>query len=95
VQNSTEFRGKNTQNFGVKIHGIPKEIPELLYFGTMETWRHRDVETWRHGDMETLRHGDTETWRHGNMETWRHGNKETWRNSDMGTWIHEYGDIET
>jgi hypothetical protein len=37
----------------VKLHGIPKEIPELLYLWDMATWKHGDIETWRNGDIET------------------------------------------
>jgi hypothetical protein len=29
------------------------EIPELLYFGDIETWKHGEMETWRHRDMGT------------------------------------------
>jgi hypothetical protein len=82
VRNSAEFCGSPRG----KLHGIPKDILELVYFGDMETWKHgvMDMETWRLGDMETWRH---EIWRRGNMETWKHGviDKKTWKQEEMKT----------
>jgi hypothetical protein len=49
------------ENPCAKFCGIPKEIPEVLYFGDMETWIHGDTDTWRHGYMETWRQLDMET----------------------------------
>ncbi len=59
-RNSTKFRVQNSVNTGGKLHGIPEEIPEPLYFGDSEIWKHEEMETWRHekGNMETWEHGD-------------------------------------
>ncbi len=55
---STEYRGIS----GHKLLRIPKEIPEQLYFGNMETWKHKnmDMETWTHRneDMGVRYHED-------------------------------------
>jgi hypothetical protein len=51
-RNSTEFLVQNSAGFGGKTTRIPKDIPELLYFGDKETWRHGDRETWKHGDVD-------------------------------------------
>jgi hypothetical protein len=60
---------QNSANTGGKLHGISEEIPEPLYFGDSEIWKHEEMETWRHekGNMETWGHGDMETWRHGHQ----------------------------